>query len=256
MKRRFNPIYTISQRTPEPKSTSTDLDSENVINIQDAKNTLQKRDINSKNNDNLEIQMPSCVKEMFMSMLAYIDPTIEKNDLLPLLNSKSSVSKIIFDLEQTSFAQSDEKIKNAVNIIKNFIDLLLQERIQNKNIMHVWNDLSQYLKIKFGEIGHEVFIIFYLDAKYQIIKEEQLSIGFSDKVGIDIKKIIKQSSTLNAKNIAIIHNHPSGNPNPSAQDMDLTYEISKLLAIVGIEIFDHAIVSGNEIFSFRKNYLL
>ncbi len=68
--------------------------------------------------------------------------------------------------------------------------------------------------------------------------------------------MFKSAILSNASNIILAHNHPSGNPEPSRQDMDMTKRLAEAGRLLGIEVLDHVIVSDDRYFSFREEKLL
>ena len=77
-----------------------------------------------------------------------------------------------------------------------------------------------------------------------------------DKVPVYIRKIADEAMMVNAKNIVICHNHPSGDPAPSAEDIKMTEEIVTALRPFGIEVVDHIVVGGKSFVSMADTRLL
>lgn len=85
----------------------------------------------------------------------------------------------------------------------------------------------------------------YLNARYELLKSELLSIGTLARVSVTPRDILVPALESNAAYIIIGHNHPSGNPSPSRSDILLTKRIQDACEILGVKLLDHIIVSSN-----------
>ena len=98
----------------------------------------------------------------------------------------------------------------------------------------------------------EYLVCLYLDARNVLIRKEVISMGLVDKTLFHPREIFEPAFRLNASSIILVHNHPTGNPNPSKQDRSVVDRISYAGKINGIEITDFIIVAGNKHYSFFK----
>jgi len=96
----------------------------------------------------------------------------------------------------------------------------------------------------------EYLVCLYLDARNVLIKKEVISMGLVDKTLFHPREIFEPAFRLNASSIILVHNHPTGNPDPSKQDKSIVDRISYAGKINGIEIVDFIIVAGNKHYSF------
>ena len=96
----------------------------------------------------------------------------------------------------------------------------------------------------------------YLNAKVQVIGEETLQRGTIDKVAIHPREVIKAAMAHNARGIILLHNHPSGDINPSVADKEVTKQIIDAAKTVDLYVFDHIVVSKSDVYSFRAHRLL
>lgn len=115
----------------------------------------------------------------------------------------------------------------------------------------VWNELREVRESK-----KEHFVVFYLDVKNQIIKKEIISIGTLNTSLVHPREVFEPAIKHLAGQIIISHNHPSGDPTPSEEDVELTKRLVKAGEILGIEIIDHVIVSSQESYSFKEHKLI
>ncbi|MCA9376349.1 DNA repair protein RadC [Candidatus Nomurabacteria bacterium] len=95
------------------------------------------------------------------------------------------------------------------------------------------------------EKRNEVLQCVFLNARYESLRCETVSIGSIDQVGIHPREIISRALELNAYGIIICHNHPSGDHSPSVSDRQATQRLNKACELIGIKLIDHIIVSKN-----------
>ena len=98
----------------------------------------------------------------------------------------------------------------------------------------------------------EEFRVFYLDEDMRCFENKTMSKGSINCTVAHPREIIKTALKLKAKNLILAHNHPSGDSHPSDEDVTLTSDIYYATLDAGINIFDHLIVTSNDIFSFRN----
>ncbi len=111
-------------------------------------------------------------------------------------------------------------------------------------------EIYEYFNPEFENLNHEEFWIILLRRNLSVIKKERISVGGLHGTVVDITKIMKQAIEGEASSIILAHNHPSGNLNPSSQDIDLTKRIVEASKIFGISVLDHLIMTDNGFYSF------
>lgn len=103
---------------------------------------------------------------------------------------------------------------------------------------------------------NEVFACIYMDNHLRLIHYAELFHGTINEANIYPREIVRQGLRHNAAKIILAHNHPSGIPNPSAADREVTRFIQKALALIDIQVVDHVIVGAETCYSFAENHLL
>jgi DNA repair protein RadC len=111
----------------------------------------------------------------------------------------------------------------------------------------VWKFFSKRVK---GET-REVFYCLYLSQRNGVLCFEQVSVGISTGTLIDLKEIVRTALLVGAERLIFVHNHPSGDPEPSTQDRKITKRFVKACQIFNLEVLDHVIV-GDKGFSSLK----
>lgn len=111
-------------------------------------------------------------------------------------------------------------------------------------------DIFQLMNSKFRDLPYEEFWVIYLNRSNKIIHKEKMSQGGISGTVVDIRLILKQAIEHLASAIILSHNHPSGNLNPSQQDIELTKKLKKACSYLDISVLDHVIIADNQFYSF------
>ncbi|MBX9799511.1 MAG: DNA repair protein RadC [Burkholderiaceae bacterium] len=112
--------------------------------------------------------------------------------------------------------------------------------------------VKEYLRAKLDGFENEVFAVLFLDTQHRLIEYSELFRGTIDSASVYPREVIKEALRLNAAAVIISHNHPSGNPEPSAADKSLTKRLREALAMVDVRVLDHIIVGGTKTTSFAE----
>jgi DNA repair protein RadC len=141
--------------------------------------------------------------------------------------------------------------------IKAVFELNKRVKIQNGQIaLSSPKEVFDYLQPKMSCLDKEHFVVLLLDSKNKLIKEETVSIGTLNSSVIHPREIFKSAIKESANSIILVHNHPSGNPLPSAEDKQITERLLKAGEVISIEIIDHIIIGKNSYYSFDESGLL
>lgn len=115
----------------------------------------------------------------------------------------------------------------------------------------VWNELKDIRDNK-----KEHFVIFFLDTRNQEIKREIISIGSLNANLVHPREVFEPAVRHLAAQIILAHNHPSGDTEPSEDDLEITKRLSEAGIILGIELIDHIIVTKDKFLSFKEKNLI
>lgn len=108
-----------------------------------------------------------------------------------------------------------------------------------------------YLKSFFLDMDREMFIVLSLDTKNQPVSINICSIGSLNASIVHPREVFKTAILSNAASIIVAHNHPSGNPKPSKEDINITDRLKECGMIIGIPIVDHIIFGQDQYYSFK-----
>lgn len=115
------------------------------------------------------------------------------------------------------------------------------------------NVIYENTKYLFNDKKQECFYCFYFDNKQHLIGKELLFVGTVNKSLVHPREVFKYAYLYSATSIICIHNHPSGDVNPSFEDIELTNALIKIGLIQKIPLLDHIIVGNNNYYSFSDN---
>ena len=117
--------------------------------------------------------------------------------------------------------------------------------------MNCSSDIYEMLKGNIRFLDEERFIVVALNTKNQLIEMWTVSIGGLDGCHIEPREVFKRAIFHNVSRIVLVHNHPSGDPTPSSDDMRLTTRLQKAGEVLGISVLDHLVIGDNSYSSFR-----
>jgi DNA repair protein RadC len=117
---------------------------------------------------------------------------------------------------------------------------------------HHPRDVANYLLPQFGSKPVEHFGLMMLDTKHRLLRTSIVSVGTLDSSPAHPREIFREAASASAAAIVLFHNHPSGDPMPSRDDVALTRRLIQAGEIMGIDVIDHLILADTRYFSFRE----
>jgi len=125
-----------------------------------------------------------------------------------------------------------------------------------KEIINSPNLASAFLKMRLAGISYELFGAVFLNAQHGVVQYEELFRGTATQTSVYPREVVKRALTLNASALVCVHQHPSGNPEPSKADETLTRALAAALALVDVRLIDHLVIAGDRHVSFAERGLL
>jgi len=117
-------------------------------------------------------------------------------------------------------------------------------------------DVSNYLMERMRFLKKEIFKLLILDSKNKILKEKDISIGSLDQTIVHPREVFYEAIRYMAKSVILVHNHPSGDPTPSKNDIKTTERLIKGGELLGIRVLDHIIIGNGVTYSFKNSGLI
>jgi DNA repair protein RadC len=116
--------------------------------------------------------------------------------------------------------------------------------------------VADYLRAGLAGRPRERFHVLYLDKKDRLIRDEATGEGTVDHAPVYPREVVRRALELDASALILAHNHPAGDPTPSAADVDMTKQVVEAARALRIAVHDHFIVGGQTVASFRALGLL
>ena len=113
------------------------------------------------------------------------------------------------------------------------------------------HDAAAYLMPRFGSRGVEQFGIMLLDAKHRVMRTAVLSVGTLNSSIVEPRDVFREAAMGGATAIVIFHNHPSGDPTPSPEDVALTRRLVAAGSLIGIDVVDHVVLGDTRYCSIK-----
>ncbi len=148
------------------------------------------------------------------------------------------------------------KVYLQLRIVEGFAQRMARARVLNRQVLTSWDDLMSYCKTVMAHRQTEQVRVLYLDRKNVLIADEAQSQGSVAHVPVYPREIVRRALELNASALILVHNHPSGDPAPSPEDIAMTERIAEACRAVGITIHDHVVIGKEDDASFRDLGLL
>ena len=132
----------------------------------------------------------------------------------------------------------------------------LSGKLRQNPIINSPESLVSYLNHSMRGLEIEHFKVIYLNGRNMFIADEYISKGSIATAVIYPREVIKSALKHNAAALIFAHNHPSGNPKPSQDDLKITKKLCDAANLLDIQVHDHLIVAGNDCYSFAENGLM
>ena len=121
---------------------------------------------------------------------------------------------------------------------------LLETRVEGRPILSSWDALGDYLQAAMAHSPVEEVRVLFLNAKNMLLANEAMWRGSVDEAAVHVREVISRAIALGATAIIIVHNHPSGDPSPSQQDIRLTRDLIEAGRHMRVTVHDHVIVGS------------
>lgn len=133
---------------------------------------------------------------------------------------------------------------------------MARNEVQQKPVLGSWQALLDYLTIDMAHLTKERVRILYLDTRNRLMMDYLAQEGTVDEAAIHPREVVKQALDIGASAMILVHNHPSGNPEPSRADIQITNRIADAGRLLGIVVHDHVIVGRDGHVSLKAKGLI
>jgi DNA repair protein RadC len=136
------------------------------------------------------------------------------------------------------------------------MSLLLDRHFKRDDVMTSPENTKHYLLSKLSGREQEIFCCLHLDNKHRVICFEELFFGSISSASVYPREVVKRCLHYNSAAVILVHNHPSGIPEPSQSDIHITKRLTQALELIDVRVLDHIIVGGAETVSLAERGLI
>tara|TARA_B100001123_G_scaffold253435_1_gene282791 strand:- start:1458 stop:2141 length:684 start_codon:yes stop_codon:yes gene_type:complete len=136
------------------------------------------------------------------------------------------------------------------------VQRLVRAEAMERPVIQSWTALLDYCRLKMGSLNVEEFRLLFLNHKNMLISDEIQQRGTVNHTPVYPREVVKRALDLGASAVIMAHNHPSGDPTPSKDDIDMTIKVRDALQSVNISLHDHLVVCANTHYSFKSYGLI
>ena len=133
---------------------------------------------------------------------------------------------------------------------------LARAEVMDRPVLNNWDRLMAYLNAMLAREKIEQFRVLFLDNRNRLVADEAQARGTVNHTPVYPREVVKRALEVHATALILVHNHPSGDPTPSEEDIAMTREVKNAAAALSIVLHDHVIVGNGRWLSFRREGLL
>jgi DNA repair protein RadC len=143
-----------------------------------------------------------------------------------------------------------------IKLVREVAAEFLRQKIIDRPVYKSAKEIFDYLYHSMRDLKKEVFKVVYLNSQNQIIDTADLFEGTVNSSAISPREVMENAINHNAASLIFVHNHPSGNPEPSPNDKQVTRDLVYAGSIMQIRVLDHIIIGNNKYYSFAAEGLI
>ena len=168
--------------------------------------------------------------------------------LAGVLNADPSALRQVSGVGETSVA--------ALKVVAVAARRMAKSEMESRPVLGSWQSLLDYLAIDMAHLTVERVRVLYLDTRNRLIDDHHVGDGSIDEAAIHPREVIRRAMDVGASALILVHNHPSGNPEPSSADIQITRKIAEAGRLLGVLVHDHVIVGRHGHVSLRSKGLI
>jgi len=144
----------------------------------------------------------------------------------------------------------------ALKLVQGAALRLVRAEVMERPVLSNWDRLLDYLSAALARERVEQFRVLFLDARNRLLADEAQSRGTVNHTPVYPREVVKRALELHATALILVHNHPSGDPTPSHEDVAMTEEVRAAASVLSVALHDHIIIGNGRWLSFRQQGLL
>lgn len=192
-------------------------------------------------------------------LLSRTTPPMEAQSLAARLFDRFGGLAAIASADVTELAQAGDASPAALTdlrLLRLLSERLARSEASRRPVVSSWTALLAYVRVALAEEPREQFRALFLDRRNQLIRDELVNHGTVDHAPVYPREVIRRALEVSASALILVHNHPSGDPQPSRADIEMTRKIVDAARMFEIDVHDHLVVGRDGTASFRQLGLL
>ena len=149
-----------------------------------------------------------------------------------------------------------EHAVSAIKIVREAALRMVKAEVMDRPLLNNWDRLMDYLTAVLARERVEQFRVLFLDTRNRLLGDEAQARGTVNHTPVYPREVVKRALELQATALILVHNHPSGDPTPSRDDIEMTREVRQAAGVLNIVLHDHVIIGNGRWLSFRREGLL
>jgi DNA repair protein RadC len=145
-----------------------------------------------------------------------------------------------------------EAVALDLKLVQAAAERMAREPLARRPVISSWNALLDYVRVALAHETREQFRVLFLDRKNQLIADEVMGQGTVDHAPVYPREVVRRALELSASAIILVHNHPSGDPTPSAADIEMTRQMVEAARALRLSVHDHLVVGRHGVASFKS----
>ncbi len=194
--------------------------------------------------------------EVIELLLSYAIPRRDVKPAAKKLLDRFGSMAGVFDAPLQSLRSVDgvgEHAARLISTIPRLLDVYQQSRWKRDQTFNSTDGAVTYLNARLANERREVFCILALTSRNDLIAMEEIQRGTVNRTAVFPRQVVEAALKHRATAVILAHNHPGGDPSPSAADRQLTRKLKRILNDLDITVHDHIIIAGPRHFSFAEN---
>ena len=197
--------------------------------------------------------------EVLEYLLATARPRIDTKPIAKSLIKRFGSLAGVLNADPSALAEHPnmgEASAAALKIVAVATRRLARQQVRDKPVLGSWQALLDYLAIDMAHLTVERVRVLFLNTQNMLIHDEHVCDGSIDEAAIHPREVIRRALDLGATALILVHNHPSGSPEPSRADIQITNRIAEAGRLLGITVHDHVIIGREGHVSLRAKGLI
>lgn len=143
-----------------------------------------------------------------------------------------------------------------IHLVKEVCGVYLGEKMKEKDMLSSPQAVLDFARVKLAGLPHEAFMVIFLNTKNRVLDYKVIQEGTVDRAAIYPRRIVEEALGHHAASIIFVHNHPSGDSEPSPEDRQLTRSLIEAARTIDLRVLDHIVVGKDGYCSFVERGLL